>query len=195
MTPRRVRKVTEPRDLRALAHPLRLRLLGALRLDGPATASALARRFHVNSGVTSYHLRALAARGFVEDDPRQTAGRERWWRASHEAHEWDLPAGAEEAERVGGLEAARALAIEHGRAYARWIEKAAASATRLPEEWRPVVALFDRWMHLTPEGLTGLVQELEAVFDRYADSCDGTTPGARRVGTVFAAFPDDGRLP
>ena len=46
--------------LRALTHPLRTRLLGALRVDGPATASELGRRFGESSGATSYHLRRLA---------------------------------------------------------------------------------------------------------------------------------------
>src|SRR4051812_14770407 len=59
-------QVTDVRALRALAHPLRNRLLGLLRLDGPATASRLARVVGESSGATSYHLRQLAAYGFVE---------------------------------------------------------------------------------------------------------------------------------
>ena len=47
--------------LRALGHPVRLRILGLLRADGPATATALAQRLGLNSGATSYHLRQLAA--------------------------------------------------------------------------------------------------------------------------------------
>lgn len=56
-------------SLRGLAHPLRIRLLGDLRLHGPATASQLAERLGESSGATSYHLRQLAAYGFVEDAP------------------------------------------------------------------------------------------------------------------------------
>ena len=50
------------REVRALAHPLRLRMLESLQ-DGPATASMLARELGESSGATSYHLRALAAAG------------------------------------------------------------------------------------------------------------------------------------
>src|SRR5689334_12619211 len=57
------------RSLRALAHPLRLRLLGLLRMDGAATASQLAARTGQSSGATSYHLRQLAAYGFVIEEP------------------------------------------------------------------------------------------------------------------------------
>jgi DNA-binding transcriptional ArsR family regulator len=65
--------------VRALAHPLRLRLLDLLRFDGPATATILARRLGESSGSTSYHLRQLARHGYIENAPHQ-GGRERWWR-------------------------------------------------------------------------------------------------------------------
>jgi DNA-binding transcriptional ArsR family regulator len=63
---------------RALAHPLRLRLLDLLRFDGPATATMLAARVEESSGSTSYHLRQLARHGFIEEVVKG-AGRERWW--------------------------------------------------------------------------------------------------------------------
>jgi DNA-binding transcriptional ArsR family regulator len=193
---RRVRTITEPQDLRALAHPLRVRLLGALRLDGPATASALARRFGVTSGLTSYHLRALAERGFVEDDPGRGGGRERWWRAAHDAHEWHVPADGDADDVAGRVEAARALSAEHARVYARWIERVATTEPELEPEWRPTVTLTDRWMRLAPEQLARLGAEVEAVIARFADEAVAAeAPGARRVGTLFAAFPDSGELP
>jgi DNA-binding transcriptional ArsR family regulator len=64
--------------VRALAHPLRLRMLDLLRFDGPATATMLARRLGESSGSTSYHLRQLARHGFIEEVVRR-GGRERWW--------------------------------------------------------------------------------------------------------------------
>jgi DNA-binding transcriptional ArsR family regulator len=72
-------------SLRLLAHPLRLRLLALLRLDGPSTATRLAERVGESSGVTSYHLRKLAEGGFVEEDPGRGTKRDRWWRSAHEA--------------------------------------------------------------------------------------------------------------
>jgi DNA-binding transcriptional ArsR family regulator len=47
----------DPTALRALSHPVRLRMLGLLRSEGPSTASRLAERLGLNSGATSYHLR------------------------------------------------------------------------------------------------------------------------------------------
>ena len=64
-----------PRQLKALTHPVRVRILGMLRVDGPATATTLATRLRLNTGATSYHLRQLAEHGFVVDDPERGTGR------------------------------------------------------------------------------------------------------------------------
>src|SRR5262245_50452905 len=77
----------DPNALHVLAPPLRSRLLTKLRAGGPATATALAHALDTNTGATSYHLRRLASVGLVTetDDGK---GRERWWRASTDQHEW-----------------------------------------------------------------------------------------------------------
>jgi DNA-binding transcriptional ArsR family regulator len=69
----------EIRAVRALAHPLRLKLLDLLRFEGPSTATLLARRLGESSGATSYHLRLLARYGFVVEAAKMD-NRERWWR-------------------------------------------------------------------------------------------------------------------
>ncbi|MGB0191497.1 MAG: helix-turn-helix domain-containing protein, partial [Nocardioides sp.] len=46
-----------PEQLKALTHPVRVRMLGMLRIDGPATSTTLAQRLGLNTGATSYHLR------------------------------------------------------------------------------------------------------------------------------------------
>lgn len=71
------------KEVRALAHPLRLRMLESLA-SGPATASMLARDLGESSGATSYHLRALAAAGIIVEDLDLRKGRERWWKRDPE---------------------------------------------------------------------------------------------------------------
>ena len=82
--------VPNARQLRALTHPVRLRMLGMLRIDGPATATSLAERLGLNTGATSYHLRQLAEHGFIEDDAAQGSGRERWWKATYTSTRTEL---------------------------------------------------------------------------------------------------------
>lgn len=74
------REISDIDELRALAHPLRQRLLQHLGQHGPATASMLGKALDESSGATSYHLRMLAKHSFVEEVPERASGRERWWR-------------------------------------------------------------------------------------------------------------------
>jgi DNA-binding transcriptional ArsR family regulator len=64
--------------MRALAHPLRLRLLELLGSEGAFTASAAARRLGDTPANVSWHLRKLATYGFVRQS--QGAGRARPWK-------------------------------------------------------------------------------------------------------------------
>ncbi|GAA4965961.1 hypothetical protein GCM10023238_37070 [Streptomyces heliomycini] len=79
--------VLDTKGLRALAHPVRVQLVGLLRKYGPSTATRLAERLGVNSGTASYHLRQLGAAGFVEEDTERGNARERWWRSIHQMTE------------------------------------------------------------------------------------------------------------
>ncbi|MGN9816161.1 ArsR/SmtB family transcription factor [Streptomyces sp. SD11] len=77
----RRRTVSDPAALKALAHPLRLKLLRHLAVSGPATSTTLAAALGENTGTLSYHLRRLESGGFIEDVPERPNSRERWWRA------------------------------------------------------------------------------------------------------------------
>src|SRR4029453_16773762 len=70
-------KTLDGPSLKALAPPLRMRLLAELRYHGPATATKLGEALGESSGATSYHLRVLAAHGFVVDDTAAYGGRGR----------------------------------------------------------------------------------------------------------------------
>ncbi|WP_083977122.1 winged helix-turn-helix domain-containing protein [Kitasatospora azatica] len=78
-TPREARTV-DPRSLRALAHPLRMRILDQLTDQGPSTSARLAEQLGENTGTVSWHLRHLAEHGFIEEEEGRGTKRERWWR-------------------------------------------------------------------------------------------------------------------
>src|SRR5260370_41437767 len=67
-------------EVKALANPLRQRILRELELIGDATATLLAVRLGVTTGGTSYNPRILAEHGLVDGGPERARGRERWWR-------------------------------------------------------------------------------------------------------------------
>lgn len=72
-------RVLDSGALRALAHPLRVRIYDILSQYGPQTASSLAERLGESSGATSYHLRALAKHDLIHEAEGRGTGRERWW--------------------------------------------------------------------------------------------------------------------
>ena len=76
-------RISDPRALKALAHPARNRILEHLQVHGPATATDCASVAGVSPSACSYHLRMLARYAFVEParDPDRSDGRERLWDA------------------------------------------------------------------------------------------------------------------
>jgi DNA-binding transcriptional ArsR family regulator len=182
----------DPEALRALAHPLRGRLLASLRLDGPATASMLARRYGESSGATSYHLRMLARYGFVEDDPGHGGARERWWRAAHEMTDWS-PAtflGSESGEGEAARQFMRRVVADYARWLAHWIEE----LESWEPEWQDASEVSDLVLRLTPAELKSLTDELLATILRYRDQASGGA-GSERVMVLLQAFPQRGALP
>ncbi len=72
-------RVLDSGALRALAHPLRVKIYDILSQYGPQTASSLAERLGESSGSTSYHLRALAKHDLIREAEDRGTARERWW--------------------------------------------------------------------------------------------------------------------
>ncbi len=72
-------RVLDAGALKALAHPLRVKIYDILSQYGAQTASSLAQRLGESSGATSYHLRALAKQDLIREVPGQGTARERWW--------------------------------------------------------------------------------------------------------------------
>lgn len=185
--PRR-KRVEDLATLRALAHPLRMRLLGALRTQGPATASELGRRLGETSGSTSYHLRQLARYGFVEEAPDQPSRRERVWRATHELTAWDNEDFLDE---EGGRSALALLQRQRLRTQTEALQQWYAARATWPRPWVRAAEDSDVMLRLTADELAELTRELWAVVEPWLE---GRGPGDRREGTrrvrvYLQAFP------
>ncbi|MFI9149957.1 ArsR/SmtB family transcription factor [Streptomyces sp. NPDC053367] len=174
----------DARSLRGLAHPLRMRLLDALRFGGPATASQLAGKLGESSGSTSYHLRQLAAHGFVEDAPEHGKGRERWWKAATRGLEFDETLLDDPNPVVRGAADLylHEVATTHARELSTWL----GNRQRYSEEWNRATDMSSMTLHLTPEQTRELIQEMHALVDRYRGNED---PDAKTVRVHTHAFP------
>ncbi|MDN5789798.1 MAG: helix-turn-helix domain-containing protein [Micrococcales bacterium] len=172
--------------LRALAHPLRGRLVQQLRVGGPATATELAATLGTNSGATSYHLRRLEAAGLVHDTGRGV-GKRRLWRATDANPRWypsDV-AGDEDAEAALGW-LARDYARHFGEQYERWL----AVARTWPLDWQDASSGRDAMVLVTTEQLRAMTADIVEVLERYRRVGQGN-PQARRVAAYTFAYPLD----
>lgn len=179
----------DPTALRALSHPVRLRILGLLRADGPSTASALAVRLGQNSGMTSYHLRQLAQHGFIVDEAERGNGRDRWWKAAHQSTRTNetaisSPEGREAADAFG-----QAVAVVHTEQLQRAVEE----RPLLPTAWRRASTLSDWGLRVTPDRATELMDALVNVADGWEEDSDDTE-GAEDFLVIMQTYPRPGRL-
>ncbi|WP_170121213.1 winged helix-turn-helix domain-containing protein [Geodermatophilus tzadiensis] len=178
--------VSDPRVLRAVAHPLRAALLGLLRAEGPSTASRLGQRTGESSGSTSYHLRRLADSGLVEEVPGEGTGRERWWRARHRSTRWSTE---EVVARPGGREVVEEMTSQLLATQRRVLAAHAEQREQLDEAWRDATSLNDWALHLSPAAAGELVDELNAVVARWR--AEREEPGQPLVQVLVDVF----RLP
>lgn len=82
------RIVGDPLTLRALAHPLRLRLHALVGREGAITAAEAARQLGISQALASHHLRQLAKYGYVEL-AEACDNRERPWRVTHTSNRFE----------------------------------------------------------------------------------------------------------
>ncbi|MER8043044.1 helix-turn-helix domain-containing protein [Streptomyces sp. NPDC094032] len=180
-------ELTDPRALRAYAHPTRMTLVGLLRRSGPFTATKAAELTGESVASCSYHLRILAKYGLVEQAPGGK-GREKPWRATARFTEW--PDRSEDAAVAQAADALSAATAEH---YFQRVLKAIENRQSLPAEWREAEQFGDTLLHLTAEELTGLGQRIEELLRPYEER-EGDPArrpeGARPVGILRLAFVD-----
>ncbi|MFK8912010.1 ArsR/SmtB family transcription factor [Streptomyces sp. YS-3] len=180
-------RVLDARSLRGLAHPLRIRLLGALRHDGPATASQLAERLGESSGATSYHLRQLATHGFVEDAPEHGKGRERWWRATHEGTTFteELHQDADPEVRGAVDLFLHEVATIHTQELSTWL----GTMNEWSDEWSVNSDMSDFTLRLTPAQLRELNDKAHALIESYRDLAHADTEDTAQVRVHLHSFP------
>jgi DNA-binding transcriptional ArsR family regulator len=172
--------------MRALAHPARLALLDRLNHGGPATATECADVVGLSPSAISYHLRALARAGLVEEAPGRGDGRERRWRRTSEGWEVNGVSGQ-------GPEAVEAMRALLESMFALSDSRARQYLTRLadePGEWQDAGFFMDSALLVTAPELEALGR---AVIDLTAPYREGTRAdppaGARPVAVTFRAFP------
>ncbi|HST47665.1 ArsR/SmtB family transcription factor [Jatrophihabitans sp.] len=186
--------VTDAASLHGLAHPVRIQLLGLLRRYGPSTASKLAAELGISSGLSSYHLRQLAAAGFIVDHPTGAGGRERWWQASQRSTIVLSPPVTDPDAAAATTEYLDAVLVANFDNAHRWLQ----AAEQWPQRWREASDLSDLMLRLTVAETEALRREIASVIARYPrhdpDRPDGED-GAVVVHVQYQLFPAPGQQP
>jgi DNA-binding transcriptional ArsR family regulator len=158
--------------MRALAHPVRLALLDHLHTLEQATATECAAAVGDSPSSCSYHLRALAKWGFVEEG-EGGVGRERPWRATAARIEFTSD----------GLEAI-VLRDELVARQQQRLRDALRHEHELPPRWRRAAQTSSATLELTPLELEELGERFEQLLDDFRGR---VRRGARTIIVSFGA--------
>lgn len=180
MGAREARYLRDPRVLRALAHPLRQRILRSLSQEGPATSATLARELGEDRGATSFHLRQLGKYGFIEVDGNRSGGRRKYWRL--------VPADLRFPSEPAG-EAADVAAAVVSQLWEDSLGELAGFYQR-GDPWTREAELSHSSLRLTQEELRAFGDDYKELLGRYLRVAEDAPSGARPVTALFAAFPD-----
>ncbi|MFF4252388.1 ArsR/SmtB family transcription factor [Streptomyces sp. NPDC001663] len=179
-------EITDPKAMRALAHPVRLAVLERLQRYGPATATQLSPHVGATPSVTSWHLRHLSGFGLVRDAEGSADRRERRWEAVARGFRFEVP------EDEDGRSAARVLAGEMFARAAelplRWLTE---TEPRLEPEWIRRAWAANTRIVVTAEELAGLRAAWEELLEPYVNRDAPEQPsGSRGVRMLLHTLPE-----
>lgn len=166
--PARDNRITDPRALRALAHPGRYRILERLQTYGPATATECAETAGMSPSACSYHLRLLARYGFVQEghDDERSDGRERLWQATSRG--WTAEAEVDEETDEGEVRAidmalARVALDSSDEKVLAWADRAAGES----KQWREASLISNSTILVTRDELQSLNRQMLELLAPY----------------------------
>jgi len=178
----------DPRVLRAIAHPVRNRILTELDAHGPLRAADIAQLLGVPANSASFHLRQLAKFGLVEEDPAAARDkRDRVWRPTEQA---GFDVSLSEIEKTPGGRAASKVFRQTKEAWAHRVVEEAYGEDRTPGIHRSVI---EQAVRLTKAEARELTEELVAVVDAWRERTQRGVDDDRQTYHVFQVvqpFPD-----
>jgi len=181
-------RVVDMEGLKALAHPLRVKILDVLSTYGEFTASGLGERLGESSGATSYHLRQLEKHNFVREVEGRGTGRERWW----ERVPGGIMVGNPHDDSTPSERAASKLVLSEWMVNRRIVldDFLNNGDDVLSKDWMEASVVSMSNLNLTREQTVELSTRLQGVLDEFVVAYRGQkVPGARPVQTHINVFP------
>ncbi len=179
--------ISDPRAIKALAHPARIAVLDELFAGRELTATECGELVGMSASAMSYHLRAVAKWGLIERVDTAADGRERPWRAAGSSWRIETPSSTAGslAESMLALAVTDRLSAEVG----TWV----ALGDHEDAAWRESGVLMNTSVWLTTDEAHALTKIVHDALDEYRGRrLLGERPeGARRNRVAFFAFPND----
>lgn len=180
-------------SLKALAHPLRVRILHVLTTRGPQTASSLATALGESTGSTSYHLRALAKHDLIREVEGRGSARERWWEREKGSVSFTNP---EAMKTPSGRAATQVVMTEFLNRRHQQLLRFVGDSIRTPAEIDDMTALISTAnLRLTPDQAKELNERFSALIDEASDRYRGQDEAGTQPYTVRVdvfALPEGG---
>ncbi len=181
-------EIRDPGVMRALAHPARLSIMERLMSGEPATATECAEVIGLSPSATSYHLRALAKVGLVEEAPGRGDGRERLWRSHLRGYDVDAGHRADPEARDAERELIDSFLIREETRVRQWL----ARSHDEPRDWYAASLFTEAGLMLTVDEMAELAKRLVEALEPYRGRSHTTPPpGTRRVSVLVRAFPTE----
>ncbi|MFF0743437.1 helix-turn-helix domain-containing protein [Streptomyces sp. NPDC004111] len=191
--PPQPRRITDLDALKVFAHPLRIDLYRALFTGGAATASHLSDQVDEAVSLISYHLRKMAAHGFIVEAPEQsTDGRERWWKvASEQGFTFRHSDFGDDTESVAVIgQVTRQLLQARQERYSTYLDESGSWG----KDWVDAAFNWEYMPRLTAAELQQMSEEIRELIIAWrergrAAEAAGDTEGRERTSVQMFGFP------
>jgi DNA-binding transcriptional ArsR family regulator len=180
------RRLTDPRAMRAVAHPVRIALLEVLGTEGPLTATQAGELIGESPTTCSFHLRQLAKYGFIEE-VEGVAGRRRPWRLIHTGLSFSDVSDDPETRL-----AATALTRVLHDFYLDRLKEGLALRRDTPTEWQKATGADEFLLYVTVDELQALNEQMLALVQPFVERIGNpkTRPrGSLPIELLFFAYP------
>jgi hypothetical protein len=178
--------LTDPKMMRALAHPVRMALLELIEVAGTLTATQASELLGESPANCAFHLRTLGKYGYIAE-AGGGKGRERPWKRV----DLRIQLSTDHEDSGTNLTARTLQQLWLDRVLAR-ARRELTSSENLPKEWREAKQATQDLAFLTPDELREINAQVLMMADRFKDRKENTASrpeGALPVELLFFGYP------
>ena len=184
------RPMSDPRVLRAIAHPTRGRILDELGATGPMRAADVGEALDIPANQASFHLRQLAKYGVIQPAPEAARDkRDRVWKL---ADERGFRLDVQGIEKKPGGKAAVSVFRQNKAAWAHRLVDEVWSFKRHKGTFNAIV---DQPLRLNKDEAAEFMGEVDEVLAKWADKTRGRSRDRRTYVfySMVQPYPDEGK--